>query len=104
MPIHITPHHLTLSPALRDFVFEKIGAVARFASDLLSAEVVLRRHEGSGGGKRFSATARLAVPGKDVHGTAEHSDLYTAITQLASRLGRRSRKRKTRLARSQHGW
>src|SRR5690606_26767740 len=34
LPIHITPHHLSLSPALADFVREKLAKVPRFASDV----------------------------------------------------------------------
>jgi putative sigma-54 modulation protein len=100
IPIHITPHHLRLSPSLRVFVLTKIGALPRFASDALAADVVLRRHHGASMGKQFSASARLALPGADIHGSATHTDVYTAVANLAARLARRSRKRKTRLAKS----
>jgi putative sigma-54 modulation protein len=98
LPIHITPHHLTLSPALRDFAKKKLAKVPRFASDVLAADLVLRRHHGTADGKRFSASARLALAGHDIHAIATHADLYTAIVKLVARLSRRSRKRKTRLA------
>ena len=100
LPIHITPHHLSLSPPLRDFVSMKFAKVRRFASDAVAADIVLRRHHGTGSGKRFSASARLAVPGRDVHASATHADLHTAVVKLVSTLARRSRKRKTRLART----
>lgn len=99
LPIHITPHHLQLSPALQSFVREKLADVPRLAPDALSAEVVLRRHHGTSGGQQYSASARVALPGRDIHGKARHADIYTAIVKLSSRLARRSRKRKTRLAR-----
>jgi ribosome-associated translation inhibitor RaiA len=70
LPIHITPHHLRLSSSLREFVLNKIAALPRFAKDIIAAEVVLRRHHGSSTGRHFSASARLAMPGHDVHGTA----------------------------------
>lgn len=100
LPIHITPHHLTLSPALRDFAQEKLAKVPRFAGDVLAADLVLRRHHGTADGKRFSASARLALAGHDIHATAAHADLYTAIVKLVTRLARRSRKRKTRLGKT----
>ena len=100
LPIHITPHHLTLSPALRDFAQKKLAKVPRFASDVLAADIVLRRHHGTADGKRFSASARLALAGRDIHATAAHADLYTAIVKLVARLARRSRKRKTRLGKT----
>jgi len=100
LPIHITPHHLRLSPAVSEFVRGKFAKVPRFASDVLASDVVLRRHHGTSDGKLFSASARLAVAGRDIHASALHGDLYTAIVKLVEKLARRSRKRKTRLDKS----
>ena len=97
IPIHVVPHHLSLSPALHAFLSSKIEKVSRVAPDALLADVVLRRHPGSALGRTFSASARLALPGRDVHAAAEHSDLYTAIVNMIGKLARRSRKRKTRM-------
>jgi putative sigma-54 modulation protein len=100
VPIHITPHHLRLSPALVDFVHSKIAKIPRFASDVLATDIVLRRHHGTSNGKRFSASGRLSLAGRDIHATATHEDLYTAIVNLVTKLARRSRKRKARFAKS----
>jgi putative sigma-54 modulation protein len=97
-PIHITPHHLRLSQPLSEFVKAKLAKVPRFARDVLGTDIVLRRHHGTTGGKRFSASARLALAGHDIHATATHPNLYTAIVTLVTMLLRQSRKRKTRLA------
>lgn len=94
--IHITPHGVQLTRSLRNFIQKKMSALSRFAGDILSAEVVLRGK--SGAPSQFSVSARLALPGRDLHGNAVHGNLYGAINQLASRLARLSRKRKTRLA------
>jgi putative sigma-54 modulation protein len=98
LPIHITPHHLHISSSLRDFISGKIATVARVAGDILSADVVLRRRSGNVMG--FSASARLALPGHDIHGQATSADPYTAIGKLVARLARLARKRKTRLAKT----
>ena len=97
LPIHINTHHLQLSDALREFVRKKIAPVNRFASDALAAEIVLRRHGGAK--RRFSASARIALPGRDVYCRTVHVDLYVAICRLIKRLARLLRKRKTRLGR-----
>ena len=94
LPIHLVTHHLRLSDALKRFVRKKLTPVKRFAKDALAADVVLRRHNGAR--RRFSASARLALPGRDVHGRVVHADLYAAIGQLFIKLARRLRKRKTR--------
>ena len=98
LPIHITTHHLSMSNALRRFAREKISSVCRFANDALAADVVLRRHGGTK--ERFSASARLALPGRDIHGRAVAGNLYAAIGKLVAKLARLSRKRKTRLAKT----
>jgi ribosomal subunit interface protein len=97
VPLHITPHRLKVSAALREFVRIKICALARFAGDILSAEVVLRGP--SGASHEFSVSGRLALPGRDVIGHASHPDIHGAVNRLVARLGRLSRKRKTRLSR-----
>jgi putative sigma-54 modulation protein len=94
-PIHVTPHHLHLSPALNDFIRIKVCGLSRFAGDIVAAEVVLRGQ--SGVDQSFSVSGRLALPGRDVHAHATHADLYGAINRLVARLARLSRKRKTRL-------
>src|SRR3954451_22349876 len=96
-PIHITPHDLQLSPAINDFIRIKLSGLSRFAGDIVAAEVVLRGKAGAA--HLFSVTARLALPGRDVHANATGADLYSAINQLVARLARLSRKRKTRLGR-----
>jgi ribosomal subunit interface protein len=96
VPLHITPHHLKVSDAFREFVRIKISALARFAGDILSAEVVLRGP--SGGSHHYSVSGRLALPGRDVHGGATHPSIHGAVNRLVARLARLSRKRKTRLS------
>jgi ribosomal subunit interface protein len=98
LPIHITTHHLSASNELHRFAREKISSVCRFANDALAADVVLRCHGGAR--ERFSASARLALPGRDIHGRAAAGNLYAAIRKLVAKLARLSRKRKTRLAKT----
>jgi putative sigma-54 modulation protein len=94
LPIHIMSHGIELRFALRKFIEKKVSGLSRFAGDILSAEVVLREKSGANG--LFSVSARLALPGRDVHGNSVHENFYSAINQLVARLARLSRKRKTR--------
>jgi ribosomal subunit interface protein len=93
--IHITAHNTELGDALREFIELKISSLSRFGADIVAAEIVLRGK--SGATHLFSVSARLAFPGRDVHGNASHSDPYGAVNRLVARLARLSRKRKTRL-------
>jgi ribosomal subunit interface protein len=99
LPIYITTHHVSLSESLRRSARKRIAALKRFANDALAAEIILRRH-GGGASTHFSASARIALPGRDIHGRAVASDLYAAIGKLVAKLARLSRKRKTRLAKT----
>jgi ribosomal subunit interface protein len=94
LPIHITAHHLVLNDVLRGFVFRKIGGLRRFADDALAAEIVLRRDRPAP--VRFSAVARLSLPGRDIHARADSVNIHGAIHQLVVKLARLIRKRKTR--------
>lgn len=42
VPLHVTAHRLNISPALQKFLERKIGALSRFAGDMVGAEIVLR--------------------------------------------------------------
>lgn len=100
IPVHIVPHHLTLSPSLNACARGSVEKLSHFAHDALAAHMVLRRHHGTTEGKRFSASLRLALPGRDLHATATHADMYVAIELMTRKLARRSRRRKTRRVRS----
>lgn len=97
LPIYIMPHHLELSPALIARVREKLGPLVRIGGDAVRADVTLRLRHGRGPGRMFTASARLTLPGGDIHASATRANLYKAITALEVRLARRLRKRKTRI-------
>ena len=67
LPVHIMPHGIELSSALRKFIEKKISGLSRFAGDILSAEIVLREKSGANG--PFSVSVRLALPGRDQQST-----------------------------------
>lgn len=101
-PIHIKTQNLRLTAPLEDFIRKKAAAIPRIAADLIAMEITLARDPGASGAERFTASARLAVPGNDIHGSAVGADLYVIFGALVDRLARQVRKRKTRLARAFH--
>jgi putative sigma-54 modulation protein len=83
MNLNIKATHLTLTPAIRAFVEEKIGAlekkVARYGSSV-SAEVevgMTTKHHKKG--PIFRAEVHVRLPGKLVYAEAEDFNLYTAV-------------------------
>ena len=96
VPIHVTPHHVELSSRSRNFIEKKLLALSRIAHDMIGADVVLRGKDGAA--QLFSVSARIALPGRDLQANATHANLYGAVNQLAERLARLARKRKTRFS------
>lgn len=94
IPVQITPYHLRISPAICEFTTAMIGSLTRISADAISADVVIRSNHGI----TFTASARVALPGRDIHAMATEANLYAAIMELESRLARRLGKRKPRLA------
>jgi ribosome-associated translation inhibitor RaiA len=97
LPVHTTASHVQLRPTMRDFAHNHPSDVTRPSDDALRMDLVIRRHGGASQDGRFSASGRVALLGRDIHATAVHPDLYTAIVKLVGRLVRRFGARKTRV-------
>src|SRR5436190_22516176 len=96
LPVNLTAHPLRRSLTSREFADHNLANSPRFPDEALRMDLVVRRHGGTYGDVRFSASARLPLPDRDVHATAVHADLHTAIVKLVERLVRRSRRREIR--------
>jgi ribosomal subunit interface protein len=83
MNMDIKATHLTLTPAIRAFVEEKIGALAKKVArygESVSAEVevgMTTKHHKKG--PIFRAEVHVRLPGKLVYSESEDLNLYTAI-------------------------
>lgn len=89
MPMNITPHDVTLSPALIAKVEDEIGSLNRIAGDATRADIVLRLNHGKALGNLFSASAQISMPSGDIHASGSHSNLSKAISKVGKRLARR---------------
>ncbi len=98
MKIHLIPRQFQLTNAIENFTAEKLAALEEIACDVQSADVVLAHDVGVNRARRFTASVRLALPGKDVHASDTGPDLYVAIGSVQRKLARRLRKRKARFA------
>lgn len=83
MDLHVTGHHVEITPALRDYVSSRLRRIAhRFdhvaeVSVVLSVEKLVHRGE-----------ATLRIGGKKIFCEHAGTDLYGAIDGLADKLGR----------------
>lgn len=97
MQIHITPRHLRLTAALHQAVAAQISSVEDLGIEIIGAHVVLLHDDAAKPSDRFLVKAHLAVPGPDIFAEQKGADVYVALEQVASKLARQLRKRKTEL-------
>lgn len=83
MNLNITGHHIEVTPAIQQYVTEKLGRVIRHFDNVTSAHVVLSVQK-----LEQKAEVTLHVKGKDIFADSQDADLYAAIDILADKLDR----------------
>ena len=83
MNLHITGHHLDITPAIRDYVNAKLNRINRHFDHVIDVSVVLTVDKLS---QKVEATVH--VRGKDLHAECIDADMYAAIDGLADKLDR----------------
>lgn len=97
MNLNVSGHHLEITPALRDYVQDKLGRVTRHFDHVIDAHVVLSVDK-----LRQKAEVTLHVRGKDIHCACEEQDLYAAIDLLIDKLDRQVLKYKGKRQEKSH--
>jgi putative sigma-54 modulation protein len=83
MRIEISGHQMDVTPALRDYVQDKLARVARHYDHHLDTRVILSVDK-----LDQKAEATLNTPGKTLFADAIAPDMYAAIDLLADKLDR----------------
>ena len=83
MNLHVSGHHLEVTPAIRGYVQGKLERVTRHFDHVIDAHVILSVDK-----LRQRAEVTLRLRGKDIHCACEEQDLYAAIDLLADKLDR----------------
>ncbi len=89
MTFEMTGRHVTLTPAIRSHVEEKIGKLGRLVDDLeIHVTLTSVKHRN---------TCRMVAHGRKANYTGEvtHDDLFTAVNEAVDILARQLRKNKT---------
>jgi putative sigma-54 modulation protein len=94
MQIHLSPRNLRLTAAIHQHAATKILHLEDIADDIIAAHVVIMNEDGVSR-KQFTVKAHLAVPGPDIHAEKSGDDLYLVLDEVADRLARQLRKRRT---------
>lgn len=91
MQINLSGHHIEVSPALRDYVSNKLQRLERHVDNVTNAHVVLSIDK-----LQQRAEATIKISGASVFADAVHEDMYAAIDALADKLDRQIKRHKER--------
>lgn len=97
MNLNINGHHLEVTPAIRNYVIEKLDRVKRHFDHVIDASVTISVVK-----LVQKADVTLHVRGKDIHAEASHENLYAAIDALADKLDRQVLRHKDKVTNHNH--
>lgn len=87
MNLQISGHHLEITPALHDYVAQKLDRVTEHFDHVIDVIVVLKVEK-----LKQKAEVTVHVRGKDIHVTSDDDDMYAAIDILVDKLERQVQK------------
>ena len=97
MNLHLSGHHLDVTPAIRSYVLEKLGRVTRHFDQVIDLHVIMSVEK-----LRHKAEVSVHVAGRDIHVESIDADMYAAIDALADKLDRQIVKHKEKLTIHRH--
>lgn len=83
MNLHLTGHHVEITPAIREYVSAKLARITHHFDQVIDINVVLKVEK-----LRHKVEAGVHVSGKDVFCECEDHDMYAAIDTLIDKLDR----------------
>lgn len=92
MNLSICGRHLDVTPAIREYVMNKLARVLRHFDHVIDTQVVLSVEP-----LRHRAEITMRLSGKDIHCEATDENLYAAIDLLADKVDRQVIKHKDKV-------
>ena len=92
MQLNVTGHHVTVSPALREYVNAKLKRIERHFDHVSDIHCILTVEK-----LQHKAEATIDLAGGKIHADSSASNMYAAIDALADKLDRQVRKFKEKL-------
>lgn len=89
MQITVSGHHVDVTPALRDYVNNKLTKLQRHFDNITNTDVTLTVEK-----LVQKAEATVHIAGADLFATCESEDMYAAIDSLTDKLDRQLIKHK----------
>lgn len=92
MQLSVTGHHVEVSPALKEYVVNKIEKIERHFDHVSGVHCILTVEK-----LRHKAEATVNVNGGRIYADATEDDMYAAIDGLVDKLDRQVKKHKEKL-------
>jgi len=97
MNLHLTGHHVEITPAIREYVTGKLEKINRHFDHVIDVNVVMTVEKLD---QRIEANVHLS--GKEIHVQSHDGDMYAAIDGLIDKLDRQVIKYKERFGTAKH--
>ena len=98
MNLHLTGHHLEITPAIRAYATEKFEKIKRhFDNVVIDVNIILSVEK-----LQQKAEATMHISGKNLFVECEDENLYAAIDLLVDKLDRQVRKHKDKVSSRRH--
>ncbi len=97
MNLHITGHHLEITPAIREYATGKFGKIKRHFDNVMDINIILSVEK-----LQQKAEATIHISGKDLFAECQDENLYAAIDALVDTMDRQVRKHKDKLSARRH--
>ena len=92
MQVNLTGHHVEITPALKDYLNNKITRIERHFDSVTSIKCILTVEK-----LRHKAEAKVNVTGGTLYAEAVQDDMYAAIDGMIDKLDRQIVKHKEKL-------
>ncbi|MGH8751027.1 MAG: ribosome hibernation-promoting factor, HPF/YfiA family [Burkholderiales bacterium] len=89
MNLHLTGHHLEITPPMREYILSKLSRITRHFDHVIDVNVILTVEK-----LQQKVEASVHVRGKDIFAECDNADMYAAIDLLADKLDRQILKHK----------
>lgn len=97
MNLHLTGHHLEITPAIRDYISSKLQRITHHFDHVIDVNVMLAVEK-----LNHKVEASVHVRGRDIHCESTAPDMYAAIDGLIDKLDRTIIKHKEKSLEHRH--
>jgi putative sigma-54 modulation protein len=83
MNLHLTGHHLQITPAIRDYLELKLARITNHFDHVIDVNIIMSVEK-----LRQKVEANVHVRGKDIFCESTNADMYAAIDSMIDKLDR----------------